>query len=96
MPGPAVARRRRQPEGAPPYFASFPSTSPKAQVSTVMLTAIEASAGTRTAAGPKPSPQQPVKMAWAISLLVPASRTVNTGDLPKGFQPTYSSPARPK
>ena len=94
MGGPRLGRRDA-PASQGPYRA-VPVTSPKAQVSTFIETAILAATGTRTAAGPKPSPQQPVKIALAISLRVPASVTVKTGDLPNGCQETYSSPARPK
>ena len=61
-------------------------TSPKAQVSTFIVTSIVALEGTRTAAGPKPSPQQPVKIALAISFLAARSVIVNSGLFPKGVQ----------
>ncbi len=84
----------------PGYLTGLPCTLPKAQVSASMVTAIVVSRGTLTAAGPNPSPQHPVKIALAICLLTPSAPgpgcvTVNSGDLPKGFQATYSSPARP-
>ncbi len=62
------------------------STSPKAHVLAFIVTAIFASWGTLTAAGPKPSPQHPVKIALAISVPFFESVTVNSGDLPKGCQ----------
>ena len=43
-------------------------TSPNAQVWTFIVTRVGTSLGTLTAAGPKPSPQQPVKIALAISV----------------------------
>lgn len=62
-------------------------TSPNAQVSAFMVTSTSRLAGTRTAAGPKPSPQQPVKIALATSFLAWRSVIVNSGELPKGAQP---------
>ena len=62
-------------------------TSPKAQVRAFIVTSTVMLEGTRTAAGPKPSPQQPVKIALATSFFAWTSVIVNSGEFPKGAQP---------
>jgi len=80
----------------PGIYRGLPVIFPKAHLSTSMLISSGVPAGTLTATGIKPRPQQvPGKYACAISRPVFLLRKVNCGDFPIGFHPMYSSPCLP-
>ena len=70
------------------YFRGVPTIFPKAHFSSLMLISTSTPAGTLTATGIMPRPQQvPGKYACAISRPVFLFRIVNSGDLPIGVHP---------
>ncbi len=78
------------------YFTGVPSIFPNANVSAIISTLILAVDGTLTATDSKPRPQQdPGNIATSNTAPLSASKTLNSGDLPIGFQPVYCSPALP-
>ena len=74
-----------------------PWTSPKAQLSAVMVTSSFAFIGTLTVTGAKPMLQQlPGNFVFTSTSPVFASLMVNAGEEPSGRKLPYSSPELPK
>jgi len=87
-----------EPAGRAESLASrgVPWTRPKPQLSAFISTEISALAGTLTATGLKPKPQQlPGKRVYTSTSPLWRSRMVNSGLVPSGMKFEYSSPNAP-